>query len=185
MASLNTPTANATGKILYRTLWRWHFYAGIFAIPFIIILSVTGALYLFKPQLDALHDAPFNNLAISGPVTSPQQHITAALTAIPNARFTAYQLPQAANDAVNILVNVAGEPFRVYVHPQTLSILNSESEHSRFLHYVHDIHGELLLGKTGSVLVELAACWAIVLVLTGLYLWWPRAPQALSRFCPV
>ncbi|HEY6527465.1 MAG TPA: PepSY domain-containing protein [Cellvibrionaceae bacterium] len=181
MASLNKPAASSnTGKILYRTLWRWHFYAGIFTIPFIIILSVTGALYLFKPQLDALHDAPFNNLVITAPVTSPQQQVNAVLSAMPDARLTAYQLPQAANDAVNILVNVAGEPFRVYVHPQTLSILNSESEHARFLHYVHDIHGELLIGKTGSIIVELAASWAIVLIFTGLYLWWPRNAKGLG-----
>jgi hypothetical protein len=27
---------------LYRTIWRWHFYAGLFVIPFILMLSVTG-----------------------------------------------------------------------------------------------------------------------------------------------
>ncbi|MEY4589920.1 MAG: hypothetical protein RL497_1996 [Pseudomonadota bacterium] len=161
-------------------LWRWHFYAGVFAIPFIIILSVTGALYLFKPQLDALHDAPYRNLPISGPQTTPQQQLEAVLAATPNAQLTAYQLPQTPTDAVNILVNIAGAPFRVYVHPQSLAILHSENEHSRFLHYVHDIHGELLLGKPGSILVELAACWAIVLIFTGLYLWWPRNARGLG-----
>ena len=25
---------------LYRTIWRWHFYAGLFVIPFILILSL-------------------------------------------------------------------------------------------------------------------------------------------------
>lgn len=29
---------------LYRMLWRWHFYAGLFCIPFIILLSITGSL---------------------------------------------------------------------------------------------------------------------------------------------
>jgi len=27
----------------HRTVWRWHFYAGLFVIPFILILSATGA----------------------------------------------------------------------------------------------------------------------------------------------
>lgn len=39
---------------------------------------------------------------------------------------------------------------------------------------VFHLHGELLAGKLGSLLVETAACWAIVMLLTGLYLWWPR-----------
>jgi uncharacterized iron-regulated membrane protein len=38
--------------MLYRTLWRWHFYAGLFVIPFILLLSVSGSLFLFKPQID-------------------------------------------------------------------------------------------------------------------------------------
>ncbi|MBK8272029.1 MAG: PepSY domain-containing protein [Sphingomonadales bacterium] len=29
---------------LYRTIWRWHFYAGLFVIPLILILATTGAI---------------------------------------------------------------------------------------------------------------------------------------------
>lgn len=38
----------------YQRIWRWHFYAGLFAAPFLILLSLTGIVYLFKPQLDNL-----------------------------------------------------------------------------------------------------------------------------------
>ena len=41
------------GGKLYRAIWRWHFYAGLFVVPFILLLALTGAIYLFKPQLDA------------------------------------------------------------------------------------------------------------------------------------
>lgn len=167
-------------KQLYRTLWRWHFYAGVFAIPFVIILSVTGALYLFKPQFDAIHDAPYRHLTIADKPSTPEQQVAVALAAVPGATFTAYELAREKTDAINILLNKSGEKIRVYVHPQTLAILAIENEGSRFLRIVHDIHGELLLGKVGSVLVELAASWAIVLVLTGIYLWWPRNADGLA-----
>ncbi|RYY76809.1 MAG: PepSY domain-containing protein [Gammaproteobacteria bacterium] len=167
-------------KQVYRTLWRWHFYAGIFAIPFVIILSITGAIYLFKPQIDALHDAPYRNLTIDGQAGTPEQQVAAAFTAVPNASFIAYELPREKTDAVNIILNKSGKNIRVYVHPQTLAILAVEEEDKRFLRIVHDLHGELLLGKFGSVLVELAACWAIVLVMTGIYLWWPRSAKGVA-----
>lgn len=35
-----------------RTLWRWHFFAGLFCLPFVAFLSLTGTVYLFKPQID-------------------------------------------------------------------------------------------------------------------------------------
>jgi uncharacterized iron-regulated membrane protein len=36
----------------YRMIWRWHFYAGLLVMPMVLILSLTGAMYLFKPQID-------------------------------------------------------------------------------------------------------------------------------------
>jgi uncharacterized iron-regulated membrane protein len=45
---------------------------------------------------------------------------------------------------------------------------------------IFHLHGELLAGAIGSYLVEIAACWAIVMLLTGLYLWWPRSRRGLA-----
>jgi uncharacterized iron-regulated membrane protein len=35
-----------------------------------------------------------------------------------------------------------------------------------------------MIGTVGDRLVELAAGWGIVLVVSGLYLWWPRGQAA-------
>ena len=37
----------------YRAVWRWHFYASLFCIPFVIILAISGAIYLFKEEVEA------------------------------------------------------------------------------------------------------------------------------------
>lgn len=48
--------AAATGRLssdaIYRAVWRWHFYAGLLCLPFLISLSATGALYLFKDEIN-------------------------------------------------------------------------------------------------------------------------------------
>jgi len=38
---------------LYRAVWRWHFCAGLLALPFLLLLSITGGLYLFKPEIES------------------------------------------------------------------------------------------------------------------------------------
>ncbi len=38
------------GRDFYALAWRWHFYAGLFVAPFMILLALTGIVYLFKPQ---------------------------------------------------------------------------------------------------------------------------------------
>ena len=48
------PAINAGAA--YRIIWRWHFYAGLFCLPFIVVLSLSGMVYLFKPQIDAFLD---------------------------------------------------------------------------------------------------------------------------------
>jgi uncharacterized iron-regulated membrane protein len=53
-------------------------------------------------------------------------------------------------------------------------VLGSLDPEARTIAFVRRLHGQLLLGPRGSWLVELAASWAIVMVATGLYLWWPR-----------
>ncbi|MFZ0267652.1 PepSY domain-containing protein, partial [Caulobacter sp.] len=49
----------------YRAIWRWHFYAGLFCAPFIVILAITGSIYLFKPQVEAWLDRPYDHLALT------------------------------------------------------------------------------------------------------------------------
>ena len=37
---------------LNQWLWKWHFIAGVISLPFILLLAITGTVYLFKPQVD-------------------------------------------------------------------------------------------------------------------------------------
>ncbi|SMF17434.1 Uncharacterized iron-regulated membrane protein [Alteromonadaceae bacterium Bs31] len=165
---------------LYRTLWRWHFYAGIFCIPFIISLSITGAIYLFKPQIDAWFERDMQQLQMVGDRSSPQQQISAAKQSLEGAVFASYRLPEHEQQAVRITLKQAGVRTLVYIHPYTLEILKTKQFDNQFIRIIRSLHGELMLGNFGSVLIELAGCWAIVLIITGLYLWWPRSAEGLA-----
>lgn len=159
----------------YRTVWRWHFYAGLFCLPFILVLSISGAVYLFKPQIDIYLDRQFDHLTLSGAPRALDEQVAAALTANPGARLEALQFRDDPADAARVLlVTPEGRELRVLVRPDTLEILETGDERSRFSNFMGELHGSLLMGEAGAVAVELAGAWAIVMVVTGLYLWWPR-----------
>ena len=80
---------------------------------------------------------------------------------------------------MRVIVAAGGVDRRVYVDPHTLAVLHVIGEDDRPLNIVSRLHGELLAGAWGSYLVEIAACWAIVTLLTGLYLW-PRGRKGLA-----
>lgn len=176
----DSATAETRRVALYRMIWRWHFYAGLFCIPFVLVLAISGAIYLFKPQIDALIDEPYRNLALSSEAITPNRQIQLALQQVPGSSFHSYRLPEHAGHAPIVSVNRNGERSLVYINPYTGEVLKTIGFEDQFIREVRTFHGELLAGNVGSVLVELAACWAIVLIVSGLYLWWPRSAQGLA-----
>jgi uncharacterized iron-regulated membrane protein len=182
MTQLLTETkARARRSILdHRAIWRWHFYAGLVCVPFVVVLAITGSIYLFKPQVEAWLDRPYDHLAMSGPAAPAEAQVEAALAAVPGSRLKAYEVRRDASDAARITVNTKARNVLVYIHPQTLRVLKAIPEDQRLMEIDKTIHGELLMGDRGSILVELAASWAIVMIVSGLYLWWPRGAQGLA-----
>ncbi|WP_293919485.1 PepSY-associated TM helix domain-containing protein [Sphingobium sp. UBA5915] len=161
------------GSHAYRTIWRWHFYAGLFVLPFILILSVTGAIYLFKPQIDRWQERAYQGLVTTGTV-SPDRQLSAAMAASPGVRFNYYRLPERPGDAAMIhVIGVDGAQRDIFVSPQG-KVIGERDPSAKISETIARIHGSLLIGSWGDWLVELAASWTIVMILTGLYLWWPR-----------
>lgn len=159
---------------LYRTIWRWHFYASLLVMPLVLVLATTGAAYLFKPQIDRWEERDYRGLSVEKAV-SPDAQLDAALSAFPGAQFYSYRLPERASDAAMIHLALAdGQTMRdIFVSPQG-RVLGSMNPETRIAQTLSRIHGSLLAGKIGGWIVELAACWAIVMIVTGLYLWWPK-----------
>ncbi|UAA38333.1 PepSY domain-containing protein [Paraneptunicella aestuarii] len=172
-------SSSVASKRIYATLWRWHFYAGIFCIPFVIILSISGAIYLFKPQLDGYAESRFV-VKETAQKALPNEQIQAALNALPGSRFISYRLPASNTEAVRLTLRHQGEKWYAYVNPYSLEVMDTLPVTKRLSEWSKELHGELLMGKTGSIFVELAGSWAIVLVCTGLYLWWPRSTKGLA-----
>jgi uncharacterized iron-regulated membrane protein len=179
---MSTASITAPDKISgldHRTVWRWHFYAGLFCIPFVLWLATTGTIFLFKPQIERYLDKPYDQLSIGQRATVNSQ-VQAAIAAIPGSTLDAYELPHSASSAAQVLVDKGAQQFRVYIHPQTLQILKVDDEDHRLENVVLKLHGELLIGDVGSWIVELAASWAVIMILTGLFLWWPRNTSGLA-----
>ena len=95
---------------LYRMLWRWHFYAGLICIPFVIWLAVTGSIYLFRPQIDAWIDRDVAVLQRTGEAASQADLVAAATAAVPGSTFAAIMLPEQADQAARVAGVRQGRP---------------------------------------------------------------------------
>ena len=165
----------------YQAVWRWHFYAGLIFAPIFIVLAVTGSIYLFEPQLTKWQykDMMTASFAEEQPIEQQKQ---AVLAANPEAVITSVRLPD-TGEATRIGWMDASEMKYTYVHPETGEILGTRAAEGN-LEILRVIHGTLLGGQLGNWIVELAASWAIILLITGTFLFWPRGKNPLRMFLP-
>lgn len=162
--------------LLKQRLWRWHLLAGLVVCPFAILLSITGAIYLFKPQIDNYEEATINAFS---PVieqgsarVSPSDHVKSMLAANPEASLKRLILDKPGDRSLEIeLQNAQGERTLHWIDSVSGQLLASKNSDQRLMQRVKKLHSELLLGNMGSYIVELMASWLAILVLSGLYLW--------------
>ncbi|GHC60304.1 PepSY-associated TM helix domain-containing protein [Limoniibacter endophyticus] len=159
---------------LYRAVWRWHFYAGLLVLPFLVSLSLTGGLYLFKDEIDrAVHSDLF--VVEQGAATvAPSQIIDAATALVPGAAVKFTTPPDRTRSAEVTIVDAGGARQAVYVNPYTGKALGTLPDRGTVMWVVRYLHSLKFFGPYARALIEIAAGWSILLVATGLYLWWPR-----------
>ncbi len=162
-------------------IWRWHFLAGLFLSPTLITLAVTGFIYLFKPQVEPQLYKHWLNVPVSAEQVSVQRQIEGVLTEFPEAKVQ-YLIPSSGPGKTTqvFLRTAAMEPLITYVSPHTGAVVGRQRSDRTLMQLAHDIHGSLLIGKTGEIIMELTAGWAFILVATGLFLWWPKDKKGMS-----
>lgn len=70
--------------------------------------------------------------------------------------------------------NGSSSSMLVYVDPSTAQVQGVLAEQDRFKEWSRKLHSTLLQGDGWRWIIELGACWLLVLMLSGIYLWWPR-----------
>ncbi|GAB3069294.1 PepSY-associated TM helix domain-containing protein [Virgibacillus ainsalahensis] len=176
-----TKENNLKAKRLYIAIWRWHFYAGIIFAPIIILLAITGGLYLFKPQIEASIYDDFYYVKKGEQQVPASEQIERVRNDFPNAMISSFKPSYGSDRTAEIgMVNKHGESASVFVNPYHGNVVGTINDNDRMMAAIKGIHnGELWGGKVGNRLIELVACWAIILVVTGVYLWWPRKRKTL------
>jgi uncharacterized iron-regulated membrane protein len=164
----------------YRAIWRWHFYSNLFCFPFVIVLAVSGGIYLFKPQIDRWEERAYNQVTAGGQAKLPSAIVGSAVAAIPGSQAVGWEFPERNTDAARVLIRSSGETRKVFVHPETLEVLGHRVSDATLIRWIRALHGQLHLGVRGSYLVELVSSWTVIMIVTGLCLWWPRQIKGLG-----
>ena len=170
---------------LYRIVWRWHFYAGLIVLPFLAWLAITGGLYLYKPEIERIVYREWLARPSSGPAL-PASAVIADVERATGARVTQLALPAAPDESWRLTIAGRAGRHTAFVDPGTGRVLGISALEGGVMKLDRDLHSLVITGPIGNALIEIVAGWAIVLVLTGFYLWWPRggSPALALRGAP-
>jgi uncharacterized iron-regulated membrane protein len=175
LSDVSLPPARSAplSRRFYITAWRWHFYAGLYVAPFLLMLAVTGLIMLWTATIygrDGEKTYVVAPQATSAPVSAQAEAAFGEVA----GQIVQYIAPRTPEQASLFRVNQGEASFMVAVDPYTAKALGSWNRRDGLYDLASTIHGTLLIGDLGDRLIEIAAGFGIVLVVTGLYLWWPR-----------
>ena len=170
------------GREMRKRAWRWHFLAAFLVIPFVLWQSVTGTIYLWSESWTDYRHPGLRFVEPAPARASLDAQVAAARAAFPAAGIGSITVPEDPRRSTLLTLDGSGElPIAAFVDPYTGRVLGSLQGADWPTAWSRKLHGGWPLGEAGSWLLELGACWTIVMVLSGLYLWWPRDGRPIWR----
>jgi uncharacterized iron-regulated membrane protein len=192
------PTLLARRRSLF---WRIHFWAALVASPFALIATLTGILYIFTPQIEDALYGHLERVAPAGNMLPLDRAVAGAqAAAAPGLAVHSVVPPYAADDAVKVNLAPAGArttgheghqhgakpgvaekptfglpagSVAVYVNPYSGAVLGTLGAQERFGNWSKQLHSRLLQGDNWRWMIELAASWLMVMLVTGVWLCLP------------
>ncbi|MET0658017.1 MAG: PepSY domain-containing protein [Steroidobacteraceae bacterium] len=179
---MNVPSdALRSPQRLYARIWRWHFFAALIVIPFVLWQSVTGVLYLWHREIAALAYPELVRVIPDSRAATVESQLAATLAHHPREHLQSIVVPNDPAASTTFFFEDSNAlPYPAFTNPHTGEYLGYVASTRWIQGLSRGLHGGWPIKPWGSYLLELGACWAIVMILTGLYLWWPRNAQGLA-----
>ena len=172
-------------------LWRLHFFTGFLAAPVVVWLCLSGIAFAWNPQIEsAIYDEALTATA-GGEARPVSEQVAAAGRAYPGHEVVQVSPAAAPGETTGVMLKPPGAQavgfgpapgaFTVYVDPASAAVTGRIFESRRPAEWLRNLHSNFRIGPWADTFTELAASLALVSLVSGLYLWWPKSRAALRR----
>jgi len=137
------------------------------------MLAVTGLIMLWISAMTEIN----GERTVVDPTGAPMAFSAlqaAAEAAVPGGVAGTYIEPMAADRVAVFQVTGEGGDMTVVLNPYTGEVVETFPWRAGWYDFATEIHGTLLIGDLGDWLIEAAASLGVILVVTGIWLHWPR-----------
>jgi uncharacterized iron-regulated membrane protein len=159
---------------LRKALFQVHLWSGVGIGLYIVAISVSGTVLIYRSELRQLFDPQPQIVAVTGARLSADDLTAAAERLYPDHRVSIFQEPDDQTLAVTITVDPGGAAAQMFFDPYTGENLGYALPAGwRFTTWLLDFHDNLLGGDTGRHVNGVGSILLTLLALTGAVIWWP------------
>lgn len=157
-------------------LFQLHLWLGLGAGLVIAVVCATGTILTYRTELEMALDPERYHVEPRGPRLTLDELVARAQVELPELRISSITTHDDERRSVELGV---GRGDTVFVHPSTGEILGRHVFSETFLYDVFALHRWLLAGDTGKRIVGVSTLVFLVVLVSGLFLWWPRNKREL------
>lgn len=149
-----------------------HLWLGLISGIIVIILGITGSILVFEQEITDFTTPWFHAENPQANAQLPPSVIyKAAAEALPQKQINGVWY-HGVNKTAHVSTN---SDSTVFVNPYTAEVVAIGEDHHQFFHFIEDGHFYLWLPqKIGSVVVGWGTLVFVVILLSGIVLWWPK-----------
>jgi uncharacterized iron-regulated membrane protein len=160
-----------------------HLWVGLTAGLVVSVVGLTGSLTVFAPELSAALAPGLLRVPPASRALPPldTREVVRRVEAAAGADVESVQWPLRGRETY--WLKLAGREAWVFADPRTGAVLGTDRDAAplRFFAWVLEVHTSLTLGDVGYRITGAASlALALVLVSSGLFLWWPRGRRPLG-----
>lgn len=174
-----------------KLLGQIHLWGGFLSGIVVMIVSITGCLFVFEEEIRNLTQKKYRFVE---PQNSPKVSL-AGLSGVVSKEFPTKKIEQVrvfADASRSTIVKVVDAQAtnkkekggkekeekelkkEAYgFNPYTGELLGRQDLEHDFMHAVEEVHTSLMLGEMGKWIIKVNVVVFFVMLLSGLYLWWP------------
>ncbi|MCQ4165782.1 PepSY-associated TM helix domain-containing protein [Tahibacter harae] len=150
-----------------RRVLKWlHLWTGLSIGLVFAMLGLTGTLLAYQPELLAAR-SEFAGL-------EQETRADAKVLTLLQADSRGVSSAEPPRPGLPVWQAYAKDGLRLYLHPGDGRVLLERSTRSDAVLWLRDLHVHLLAGKQGEAVLGICGIGMLFLLLSGVYLWWPR-----------
>lgn len=162
-----------------------HLWLGIISGLVVFIVALTGCLLVFEDELEPVLYPEFHVVEASAAEQRlPLDHLESIITyKYPKKKIQRITIEEQRDRTIIFnLKSKEKEGISVAIDPYTGRITSERDEHEAFFSVVLRLHRYLCLEDTGKVITGISCVMFLVIMITGLVMWWPNRKNRKQRF---